>query len=137
MQKTIIIGNIGQDAELKTTESGSFYSFSVAVNEKDSTVWFSVTAPTRFEKVAQYLKKGTKVYIEGKYTPKLYTNKDGQQVIGHSLSMYQVELLGSQAPPQAQAVGSVVTPTHVNGVPVNVSTAPVNTEFLQEDDLPF
>lgn len=98
MQKTIIIGNVGQDAELKTIDSGSFYSFTVAVNDKENTTWFSIAASSRFEKAAPYLKKGTKVYIEGKYTPKLYTNKDGQQVVSHSLSMYQVELLGSNVP---------------------------------------
>jgi single-strand DNA-binding protein len=127
MQKTIIIGNIGQDAELKTIDSGSFYSFTVAVNDKESTTWFSVAAASRFEKVAPYLKKGTKVYIEGKYTPKLYTNKDGQQMISHSLSMYQVELLGSTAP---SAKPDGLSPEHVSGL-----SGTIKDDL--EDDLPF
>lgn len=73
MKKIIIIGNLGKDAEARQTAYGkTFYTFSVAVSEKyvnqkneevEETTWFECL--TSKSKLAQYLKKGKKVYIEG------------------------------------------------------------------------
>jgi len=70
-----IEGNLGKDAELKTTPNGSVVTFSVAVNEKwtDSkkvehkrTDWFDVEVWGNGTQRAATLKKGTPVIVEGK-----------------------------------------------------------------------
>lgn len=92
MQKTTIIGRLGQDAEAITTKDNkTFYKSSVAVNlSKDNTRWYNVTFPERMGKVIEFLKKGQQVYIEG--TDSLYTNKEG--VASFNLSANVVQLIG-------------------------------------------
>lgn len=107
MKKTVIIGNLGQDAQVKATQQGAQYlAFSVAVTEKrngqESTTWFSCSGwGERFVsgQLGQYLKKGTKVYIEGNYSPSLFQRNDGTTDISHNLMVNQLELLGGA--PQA------------------------------------
>jgi len=116
MKKTVIIGNLGQDAQVKTTQQGQqFLGFTVAVSEKrngqESTTWFSCSAwGERFVTgpVGQYLKKGTKVYLEGNYNPSLFNAQDGSVQISHNFMVNQLELLGGapqQAEPIAQTMG--------------------------------
>ncbi len=117
MKKTVIIGNLGQDAQIKATQQGKQYlSFSVAVTEKrsgqETTTWFSCSGwGDRFvtSQLGQYLKKGTKVYIEGNYTPSMFQRQDGSMDISHNLMVDQIELLGGapqQAAPAAQNFGA-------------------------------
>lgn len=109
MKKTVIIGNLGQDAQVKTTQGGQqFLGFTVAVSEKRSgqefTTWFSCSAWGNFVTgaIGQYLKKGTKVYLEGNYNPTLYNAQDGSVQISHNLMVNQIELLGSAPQTQGQ-----------------------------------
>lgn len=116
MKKTIIIGNLGQDAQVKQTQSGQqFLGFTVAVSEKrngqESTTWFSCSAwGERFVTgaIGQYLKKGTKVYLEGNYNPSLFNAQDGSVQISHNFMINQIELLGSA--PQGQTQQAVQQP---------------------------
>lgn len=79
LNKISIIGNLGKDPELRRTTSGTAVTnFSVAVTEKfkgkdgvqqETTEWISIVAWGRqAEVLAQYLVKGSSVYIEGKLT---------------------------------------------------------------------
>jgi single-strand DNA-binding protein len=117
MKKTVIIGNLGQDAQVKTTQQGqAFSSFTVAVTEKrngqETTTWFSCSGwGERFTgNLVQYLKKGTKVYLEGNYSPAIYQRNDGTNDISHNFMVNHIELLGGQqgqgAPAQAAAPAS-------------------------------
>ncbi len=87
LNKIMLIGNLGRDPELSYTPSGSAVTkFSVAVSRrwtekasgerKEETQWFNVVA---WEKLAetcnQYLRKGSKVYLEGRMTSRKYTDK--------------------------------------------------------------
>lgn len=77
IQKIIIIGNVGQDPEMKTTNSGNpVCNFSLAVSEswtdkntkekKEHTEWIDIEAYGRLAEICgEYIKKGSKVYIEG------------------------------------------------------------------------
>ena len=76
VNKVILVGNVGRDPELKYTPSGTaVVSFSIATNERfkdkagewqDRTEWHNVKAWQRTaEIVAEYVKKGSKVYVEG------------------------------------------------------------------------
>jgi single-strand DNA-binding protein len=77
VNKVILVGNIGQDPEVKFTPSGvALAKFSLATNERfkdksgewqDRTEWHNVVAWQRLaEIVGEYVRKGAKLYIEGK-----------------------------------------------------------------------
>src|SRR5512135_3904379 len=79
-QKIEIIGNLGRDPEMRYTQSGQpVTSFSVACNRKytggdgqkvEETYWFRVSAWGKQAEVCnQYLKKGSRVRVEGRLTP--------------------------------------------------------------------
>lgn len=125
MKKTVIIGNLGQDAQVRQTQQGKQYlAFTVAVSEKsngqETTTWFSCSGwGERFTtgRLMEFLKKGTKIYIEGNYSPSLYQRQDGSMDISHNLMVNQIELLGSapqqqypaqQAAPAAQPMAQTV-----------------------------
>jgi single-strand DNA-binding protein len=75
-------GNLGKDAEKKTTPNGDVVNFSIAVNEvwkdKDGTAhkntdWFQIQVWGPLAKFAATLKAGTPVIVEGKIKPETYT----------------------------------------------------------------
>lgn len=88
-QQIIIIGNLGQDPEMRYTASGvPVTSFSVAVNRRwtsqdgqpqEKTTWFRVTAWRKLaETASQYLSKGRQVMIVGEVDdPSTWTDRDG------------------------------------------------------------
>jgi len=117
MKKTVIIGNIGQDAQLRTTQNGKqLASFTVAVSEKigqqEQTTWFNCAGwGERFTgTLLQYLRKGTKVYIEGNYSPRMYQRTDGSMDISHDIMVNHIELLGGQQQQAAQPQQPVQQP---------------------------
>lgn len=82
-----IIGNLGQDAEHRfTTTDNCASSFSVATthgykdkdgNWKNITTWHNVTAWNQSDFIKNTLKKGAKVYVEGRTEKREYTDKEG------------------------------------------------------------
>jgi single-strand DNA-binding protein len=95
-QKIIVVGNLGGDPEMRYMPDGTgLTSFSVATNRRwndrqtgqpvDETTWFRVSLWGRRAEVAnQYLKKGSRVLVEGRMTPdpatggpRLWTGQDG------------------------------------------------------------
>jgi single-strand DNA-binding protein len=75
-------GNLGKNAEKKTTPNGDVVNFSIAVNEewkdKDgnehkNTDWFQIQVWGPLVKIAAHLKAGTPVIVEGKIKPETYT----------------------------------------------------------------
>src|ERR1700742_5044544 len=92
VNKVILVGNLGRDPEIRAFQNGGrVASFSVATSEnwkdkstgekKERTEWhrISVLNDKLFEVVARYVKKGSKVYIEGQLETRKWTDKDGQE----------------------------------------------------------
>ena len=90
LNKVMIIGNLGKDPEMKYTPQGTpITTFSVAVSRTrkssdgqviDETEWFRVVAWERLaETCNEYLRKGSKVYVEGRLQTRKYTGQDGQE----------------------------------------------------------
>lgn len=86
---SVIKGNVGQDPELRTTQSGiKVATYSVGVyraNPKDKdkplTDWFNVVAwGDQAELVVANVKKGTKVIVSGRFQTRNYDDKDGKKV---------------------------------------------------------
>lgn len=97
VNKCMIIGNLGKDPEKKSLPSGmAVTNFSVAVNNRkkqgdswvDETEWFSVVCFDRLaERAADWLKKGSKVYVEGRLQTRSWDDKESGQ------KKYRTELI--------------------------------------------
>ena len=90
LNKVMIIGNLGRDPEMRYTPSGKpVTSFSVAVSrawttsageKRESTEWFNVIAWGNLAEVCnQYLRKGSKTYVEGRLQTRSWDDADGQR----------------------------------------------------------
>ncbi len=88
LNKAQIIGNAGKDAELRYTNTGKAVArFSVATSDswkdqsgtmQERTTWHNVVAWDKLGEICNnYVKKGTKVYIEGRIDNRTYDDKDG------------------------------------------------------------
>ena len=88
VNKVILVGNLGQDPELRYTGSGTpVCNLRLATNEsyKDSngelvekTEWHSIVAWSRLAEICgQYLKKGSQVYFEGSLQTRQWEDRDG------------------------------------------------------------
>lgn len=111
-QIVIVQGNVGRDPEIKTGGSGkSVCRFSVAVSDKgprgEHTEWFRAVAFDKTaEIVAQYVKKGDPILVEGRLKTDEY-EKDGEKRKTTDLLVSRVTLLGGkrdrvEAPPPAR-----------------------------------
>src|SRR6266700_1176261 len=104
VNKVILIGNLGRDAETKFTPSGvAVTKFSIATTRRvkdgqtgewrDETDWSNVVL-WRQENVGQYLTKGKQVYIEGRLQNRSYEDKDGQKRYATEVVAEELMLLG-------------------------------------------
>ena len=100
LNKAMIIGNLGRDPEMRYTPNGQAVTeFTVAVNRnyrgsdgnwQEETEWFRVVAwGPLAERTAENLRKGRKVYVEGRLRTRQWEDKEGQK-------RYTTELVASQ-----------------------------------------
>lgn len=108
MQKLIVIGNLGVDAEVKNANGKEFISFKVADTSKftdqkgnvsETTTWINCAMTgDKDTKVLQYLKKGVKVYVEGRPSYRLYSSEKLRCMqVGVDLHVTSVELCGGSS----------------------------------------
>ncbi len=106
VNKCILIGHLGRDAETKFTPGGAAVTrFSVATNRrwkdqqsgewKEETDWTNIVL-WRSENLSQYLTKGKQVYVEGRIQTRSYEDKDGKKVYSTEVVADDVILLGGQ-----------------------------------------
>ena len=107
INKVIVVGNLGQDPDTKYLPSGSAVTnISVATSEswkdkqtgekKERTEWHRVAAFGRLAEImAEYLRKGSQVYIEGKLRTRKW-DKDGQTHYTTEIIADQMQMLGNR-----------------------------------------
>jgi single-strand DNA-binding protein len=106
VNKVILVGNLGRDAETKFTPSGAAVTkFAIATtrswkdqqsNEwKEETNWTNVIV-WRQENLANYLTKGKQVYVEGRLQTRSYDDKEGKKVYTTEVVAEDVILLGGR-----------------------------------------
>ena len=112
LSKIQIIGNLGRDPELRYTPNGRpVASFTVAVNQStknqqtgewiESTDWFRVSVwGDRGERVAENLRKGSRVFVDGRFKAREYEANDGQKRM--SLDITADTVLGLDKREQAE-----------------------------------
>ncbi|MEY4604850.1 MAG: hypothetical protein RIT43_2142 [Bacteroidota bacterium] len=101
VNKVILIGNLGKDPEVRHLENGGVVAnFPLATSEtytdkstgekKEVTDWHDVVLWRGLAEVAEkYLRKGTKIYVEGKLKKRSWQDKEGQ-------TRYQIEVVGDE-----------------------------------------
>ncbi len=105
VNKCILLGHLGRDAETKFTPGGAAVTrFSVATNRrwkdqqsgewKEETDWTNIVL-WRSENLTTYLTKGKQVYVEGRIQTRSYEDKDGKKVYSTEVVADDVILLGS------------------------------------------
>ncbi len=104
--KAMIIGNLGRDPEMRFTANGKpVTSFSVAVNRvytvegerKEETEWFRVSAWNKLaETCSQYLRKGSRVYVEGRLRTSTWDAQDGQKRVTLEITATDMIILDSK-----------------------------------------
>jgi len=110
LNQTQIIGRLGKDPETRIVSDTSVTGFSVAcgwkTKSKEGTEWFNVEAWGKLGEVcAQYIAKGSKVFVQGSIRTDKYTDKDGIERYRTKLIADKVQFLDSKsdgAKPQQQ-----------------------------------
>lgn len=154
VNKVILIGHLGRDAETAYTASQTAVTkFSVATNRrwkdqqtgewKEETDWTRVVL-WRGENVAPYLTKGKQIYVEGRLQTRSYDDKDGKKVWTTEVVAEDVILLGGrgegggeegssqEAPSQGMRSAPRARPAAAPAAPA----APLS-EGITDDDVPF
>ncbi|MCK5611016.1 single-stranded DNA-binding protein [Candidatus Pacearchaeota archaeon] len=159
VNKVILIANLGNDPEIKYTQSGSqITNISVATSEswkdkqtghqQERTEWHRVVFFNRLAEIAgQYLKKGSKVYIEGSLRTNKWQDQNGQDRYSTDIVASEMQMLdnrGEQAqntpdqqpPPQngQQQANSYAAAT--NAAPIQQQVTPPNMDEF-DDSVPF
>ena len=104
LNKIMIIGNLGSDPELRYTQSGTpVASFRVATTEKwkdkggqvqEQTEWHSCNAWSKLAEICgNYLKKGSKVYIEGSVHTRKWQDQEGKDRYSTEVKVREMKML--------------------------------------------
>lgn len=118
MLKASLIGNLGSDPEMKYTQDGNArLQFNVASNQRvknalgnwdEVAVWVRVTVfGKRAETLAEYLKKGTRVFVDGRLEARPWTNNAGNPQAGLELIASEVEFMSSRQDGQQREPAAV------------------------------
>lgn len=107
VNKVILVGTLGKDPETKTFQNGgSLTQFSIATSDswtdkntgerKEQTEWHRIVLHNRLGEIAQqYLRKGSKVYIEGSLRTRQWTDQSGQERYTTEIRGEQMQMLDS------------------------------------------
>ena len=141
LNKVMLIGNVGQDPELRYTPDGNpVANFSIAVNRrrrvgeeyKDETEWFNIVCFSRTaENVNQYLSKGQKVYVEGRFQSSEYVGQDGNQRKSFEVIANEVTFLSTRSETESSNQNNVQSVQSNEKVETSVDTED------EDKDLPW
>jgi single-strand DNA-binding protein len=142
VNKVILVGNLGRDAELRYTPGGAAVAkFSVATTEvwndksgqrQERTEWHNIDLwGKQAESLSEYLVKGKQVYVEGRLQTDEYTDKEGNKRKTTRVRCDKVVLLGSGGGRGAGMSRSSGADDMGSHAPEPVS------EPLTDDDIPF
>ena len=144
INKVIIVGNLGGDPETRYMPSGSAVTnLTVATNEswkdkqtgeqKDRTEWHKVAMFNRLAEIAaEYLRKGSQVYIEGKLRTRKWQDKSGQDRWTTEIIADEMQMLGGRG---GAGGGSAPMSSSSDSGPSSAPPQPGPDDF--DDDIPF
>ncbi len=151
VNKVILVGNLGQDPELRYTGSGTAVcNLRLATNEsyKDAggewverTEWHSIVAWSRLAEICnEYLKKGSQVYFEGSLQTRSYEDKDGNTKYVTEVKAKEMMMLSGRGTNgdsyTAPAAAKPAKPAAAATTAADSGSSDSYT-FQPDDDLPF
>ena len=141
INKVIIVGNLGQDPEIKYTAGGAAVTtLSIATSDswkdKDSgmdqerTEWHRVVLWRRLAEIAgEFLKKGSKIYVEGQLQTRKW-EQEGQTRYTTEIVAREIQFLDSKGSREGSNLGST-------DMPEEGSAPDVADSGIEDDDIPF
>ena len=148
LNKTMHIGNLGADPELKFTQSGKAllrmrlgcterFGGGEGGSRQERTEWVTVVVwGNRAEALAKFLKKGEKLYIEGRLQTREWEGQDGGKRSSTEIVAHEVLLLGGGQRGESQGGGYGGSSQRGGQAPREGKPARDAEEF-GDDDLPF
>lgn len=146
--KVIFLGNLTKNIDVKYSPNGTVVgTSSIASNykyksntgeQKDETCFLDFTLFGRSAEVAnQYLKKGSKVLLEGRLVLETWTGQDGNQRSKHSLRVDNMKMIGKDEPSYqtSETLSQDRNETYKNK-PQNQEKE-INMDEINEDEIPF
>lgn len=143
-QQIVLIGNLGNDPEMRYTPSGvPVASFNLAVNKtwtnaegqrQDKTTWFRVTTWRKNAEIAsQYLTKGRQVLVVGELEDaRAYTDRDGNLRASLEVTAQTIKFLGKNSDAMSHN-----TDHASGGHPAASSNHGTESAHMSEEDIPF
>jgi len=137
VSKIVIIGNVGRDPELRMTPNGRpVCEFSVAVNRvtgrsdggdrQEQTDWYRVSCWSQLaERAQQMITKGRLVFVEGRFTPRTYTDREGKERLSLDISANDFQMLDPRPDRAAMGDTAQAAPRAAEG------------EKFDPDEIPF
>ncbi len=153
VNKVILLGNVGKEPEIKVLPSGQpVANFSIATSDRykdqqgnfqDRTEWHNITAYGKLaEIVRDYVKKGNKLYVEGRLTTRSWDDKDsGKKVYRTEIVVADLSLLSGRGEEGGQSSGGYAQNRTSNTAsfdqrPSGGDDYAHSTE-ITDDDIPF
>jgi len=128
INKVILVGNLGNDPEVRYANNGAaIANLSVATSEswkdkntgemQEKTEWHRVVMFNRLGEIAgEYLRKGSKVYIEGKLQTRKWQDQSGQDKYTTEIVANEMQMLDSRGDNMNQGGSGYQAPRHNNKV---------------------
>ena len=143
VNKVILIGNLGKDPEIRRLENGAVVAtFSIATSEsftdknsgekKEITDWHDIVLWRGLAEIAEkYIRKGTKIYVEGKLKKRSWQDKEGN-------TKYNTEVIGEELTilSRIETSDKTAAPYNSSGTPNLPSDMP-GLSSSSDDDSPF
>jgi single-strand DNA-binding protein len=151
VNKVILVGNLGKDPEVKYTPSGvPVAKFSLATNERykdkagewqDRTEWHNIVAWQRLaEIVGEYVKKGSKIYIEGRLQTSSWEDKQsGEKKYRTEIIAQDLVLLGGRGEGESynRTARGASAGESMDQRPQHADEAGPHPAEITDEDIPF
>ncbi len=146
LNKAMIIGRLTRDPEVRTTPTGtSVANFSVATNfkwkdasgnQQDQTEYHDIVAWRKLaEIIGQYVKKGSKIYIEGRLQTRSWDDQTGNKKYRTEIIADNMIMLDSKGAPMGGGAPSAPFPTEAPTA--DLPSAPPADDEIRVEDIPF
>ena len=148
MLKAVLIGNLGSDPDLRYSPEGrAFLRMNVACNSRvrspegewqDHTEWVRVTVfGQQAERLSQYLRKGSKVYVDGRLEARPWTDQQHQVRAGLEVIASDVQFMSPRAEGEAAQELGRQTVAATAGAEPNAGAGQARDLDAELEDLPF
>lgn len=147
INKVILVGNVTRDPELRFTPSGTaVLNFSIATNRryqvdgewKDAPSYHNIVVWRNAESLAKRIKKGTRLYVEGRLDTRSWEGDDGKKNYKTEVNVDVVSLISRyEGGDSGAADSSAPMPTEKKSSKSSAPAASEEVESIDPDDLPF